>query len=433
MRINRLLIAGIVSVGLLTSCANNELTPSNDGGPATIKLTLATGGTRTGGGTYASGNTIGAPTGDGTLTNSSGDEAKLNLICVGLFKQDGTTVSIQEIDLSSAPIAGGVISKDITTTTEAYDMVVAANVPTNKFKGITKKADFIAKAAELAYTTSITASASTAATTLNSQQVTALPMYGAATNINPAPAASTASVTMSLTRMVARVGIKAITTAFDVNGAYAGATFTPTEVFMYNANTSCNWDGSIATTPAVSSAEATTPTGTSFTASATAPSPANTTTLPATGYEYLSSGLLNFGTKSSSNTTVNSLSVTETDYLKTSDNQLFFYVFPNNATSPTKLVIKGTWFFNSKYEVVYYPVIINHAQTGTTFTNGGTSGSSIASGSTDSYVAANTRYTLSATIMGKGSNSPATNVTPAVITLKVDVTKWADTAQDVIF
>jgi hypothetical protein len=430
MRINRLLIAGIVSVGLLTSCANNELTPPNDGGPATIKLTLATGGTRTGGGTYASGNTIGAPAGDGTLTNSSTDEAKLNLICVGLFKQDGATVSIQEIDLSSATISVGTISKDITTTTEAYDMVVAANVPTNKFKGITNKTNFIAKAAELAYTTSATASANTAATTLNSQQVTALPMYGAATNIN-STSASTAQVNMSLTRMVARVGIKSITTAFDVNGAYNGATFVPTEVFIYNVNNSCNWGNSFTTPSTVYSGESTTLDGTS---AGLASSPTTANAGSNTGYEYLSSGLLNFGTKTPTGGTVNGLSVNKTDYLTTGDNQLFFYVFPNDANKPTKLVIKGIWHFNGTYDVVYYPIIINHPQTGTTFNDGtgANSSTAIKLGTADN-VSANTRYTLSATIMGKGSTSPNVNIIPAVITLKMDVTLWANTGQDVIF
>jgi hypothetical protein len=58
MRINRLLIAGIVSVGLLTSCANNEESGGGTSSPAIVKLTLSTGSTtKTGGGTTYTGST----------------------------------------------------------------------------------------------------------------------------------------------------------------------------------------------------------------------------------------------------------------------------------------------------------------------------------------------------------------------------------------
>ena len=440
MRINRLLIAGIVSIGLLTSCASNNEEPStSQAGQVKLTLTLSSATTRTGGGsTFASsGNaTTTTPSGDGTLKGSSGDEAKLNRVCVGIFKSGGATLSIQEIDLSGTAVdntqtttyPNGVITTSITTTTEAQDIVVAANVPTNMFKGIVDEPTFIAQAANLASTTSADASSATNSTTPNSQTVTALPMYGKSV-ISPSAATPNVSTNIPLTRMVARIGIQSIRTVFDKNGAYAGAKFVPTEVFIYNANTSCNWDGSIATTPTVYSAEATTPTGT-FTPSATAPSPANAATLPATGHEYLSSGKLDFSSitpnvATATNVTINTqtYSAYETDYL-TSTNQLFFYVFPNNATASTKLVIKGTWYFNNSYEVVYYPIIVNHAQTGTTFNT--------VPGTNDSKVLPNTRYTLSATIMGKGSSSPGINIVPATVALNVTVNAWSDVTQDVV-
>jgi hypothetical protein len=435
MRINRLLIAGIVSVGLLTSCANNEESDGGTSSPAIVKLTLSTGSTtKTGGGSTftTTGNaSTSTPTGTGTLASSGTDEAKINHICVGLFKTDGTTVSIQEVDLSSSSVStssntAGELSTSITTTTDAQDVVIAANVPANKFKGVATKAAFIQTAADLAYTTSADGLTSTP-TSLNKQYTTALPMYGAATGINAAKG-STPSVSIALTRMVSRVGIKAITTAFDASGAYSSATFVPTEVFMYNANTSCNWDGSF--TPSVQTGESTTTPA----SSSSAITSANNSSL--TNYAYLSSGYLDFSSitpNTATTSTLNSSTVYATSYLTSSNTPIFFYVFPNNNTAPTKLVIKGIWHFNGTYEIVYYPIIINHAQTGTTFTNGGTSSSSIATGSTDSYVATNTRYALTATIKAKGSSSPSTDITPATVSVTVSVTAWADTSQDVIF
>jgi len=440
MRINRLLIAGIVSIGLLTSCASNNEEPStSQAGQVKLTLTLSSATTRTGGGsTFASSGNAATttPSGDGTLKGSSGDEAKLNRICVGIFKSGGATLSIQEVDLSGTAVdntqtttyPNGVITTSITTTTEAKDIVVAANVPTNMFNGIIDEPTFLAKAADLASTTSADASSTAKSTTLNSQTVTALPMYGINT-ISPLAGTPNVSTNIPLTRMVARIGIQSIRTVFDQKSFSAGVKFIPTEVFIYNANTSCNWDGSIAATPTVYSAEATTPTGT-FTPSATVPTPVNTTTLPATGHEYLSSGKLDFSSITPNITTPTPVTINtqtysayETDYL-TSTNQLFFYVFPNNATASTKLVIKGTWFYNNTYEVVYYPIVINHAQLGTTFNT--------PPGTNDSKVLPNTRYTLSATIMGKGSSSPGMNIDPVNVALNVTVYQWNDVTQDVV-
>jgi hypothetical protein len=434
MRINRLLIAGIVSVGLLTSCANNEESGGGTSSPAIVKLTLSTGSTtKTGGGTTYTGSTgnysTSTPAGTGTLASSGTDEAKINHICVGLFKTGGTTVSIQEVDLSSSSVStssntNGEISTSITTTTDAQDIVIVANVPANKFKGVATKTAFIQTAADLAYTTSADGLTSTP-TSLNSQKTTALPMFGSQTAINSTNSSSV-STTVPLTRMVARVGVTAITTAFDASGAYSSATFVPTEVFMYNANTSCNWDGSF--TPSVQTGESTTTPA----SSSTAITSANNSSL--TNYAYLSSGYLNFSSITPNTTTpstLNSSTVYATKYLKTTDTPLFFYVFPNNATAATKLVIKGIWYFNGTYEIVYYPIVINHSQTGTSF-NSGADGGAVPAG-TDSYVAYNTRYTLTAIIKGKGSSSPGVNITPANIAVKVNVNTWADTSQDVIF
>jgi hypothetical protein len=116
-------------------------------------------------------------------------------------------------------------------------------------------------------------------------------------------------------------------------------------------------------------------------------------------------------------------------YLSTSNNPYFFYVFPNGATTPTKLIIKGIFYPNgateSTGEVMYYPIIINHSQTGTTITD--TDGSTYANGaafSKDSQIATNTSYDLSITIQGRGVSSASQDITPSSATVTMTVASW---------
>jgi hypothetical protein len=73
---------------------------------------------------------------------------------------------------------------------------------------------------------------------------------------------------------------------------------------------------------------------------------------------------------------------------------------------------------------MYYPILINHAQTGTTIT--GTPG-------TDTQVAPNTRYAMKAVIRSIGVASPASNIDPASIALTISVSSWADAGQTTVF
>jgi hypothetical protein len=74
---------------------------------------------------------------------------------------------------------------------------------------------------------------------------------------------------------------------------------------------------------------------------------------------------------------------------------------------------------------MYYPIIINHSQTGTTITD--TDGSIYANGaafSKDSQIAANTSYDLSITIQGRGVSSVSQDITPSSATVTMTVASW---------
>lgn len=413
MRINNLLLTGIVGIALLASCANEEtsVTPGT-AEPAVVKLMLSTGtvSSRAGG---SGGTSI--PIGDGTLTagtsGSASDEAKINTLCVGIFKSGTTdanksTVTIQEF----SSITGTSVS--VTTTTDADNAVAVANAPSGTFAGVKTKEEFLKKIQDLSTTTSNTATA-------NSQTTTNLPMEGECTSFTGTPKTGT----VNLTRQVARIAITSITTNFDVTGAYAGASFVPTEIFMYNAAVSQPWGGlnysSVLSTFNGSNSEVTT-------SATNLPGGTLETTLPA--YSYLSTGSLPYTAPGSTNPKT---------YLDPSstpaDNPYFFYVYPNTSTTPTKLIIKGVWTSGSNTSIMYYPITINHQQTGTTFTyTGQSTDHSIPSG-TDSQINANIRYVIKATIKSIGVANVGDALDPASINLTVSVNPWTESTQDVIF
>lgn len=383
MKINNLFIAGIATIGILASCVNDQEVTQNTSGKDLVKvsLQLATG--------TASTRAVGALPTSTDVTGNDAKESNINRVCVGVFDENGNTVKIYETT-SFTTIEGDVtkVGVSFNSTTDAKKVIIAANAPEGSFKNVAKDVDFKAIATDLKNTTSNT-------TTVNSQLATALPMYSGEEVLT---GTSPMTANIKLTRMVARVAITSITNSFDVKGLYNEASFTPQEIFMYNVNTSCKFDGSYTALVNSNSAEST------------------------------------IGTISlTNNTTLSELAYLSTGYQESFSltvQPAYFYVFPNGSTKPTKLIIKGIWKdkTNATGEVVYYPIIINHAQLGTTFGENQTP-----DGTTDSQVAANTQYTLTATIQGKGVSSPESDITPAAISLTVAVNDWNTTSQNVTF
>lgn len=213
-------------------------------------------------------------------------------------------------------------------------------------------------------------------------------------------AADEVSASASLSRLVARVAITNIQTAFNPTGQYSAATFKIKKIFLHNA----------ASTSTVG-------TGTP------------TTTTPVTGRVdgtngYLQDALSDVDITSSACTT-----------------SYWFYTFATPAggvsSAPTKLVIYGSFDADgagaTTAEDVYYPVVVNKLQTGTTI-NDGNDITSAGSGKGDMTIARNTRYNITATIKGKGVSDPDTDINPAVISLSVTVANWDLTiSQDVTF
>ena len=340
---------------LLFSCAaDNTVIPENGSTKsAVVNLSLSTGADTRSNGTL--------PTDKGSVVGSN--EGALNHICVGLFDANNKLVTLHEYDYKG--------DENVSTRTDAVQMLVFANVPVGAFVGKYVLSDFYTVAQDLGYTTSADGKTNTAVTTANSQSMTSLPMmsdvkaldWGSGTTLSP---------TVTLNRVVARVALTNITYSFS--GSYSGCTFTPTEVFMYNAsNQLTNWN-----TKTVSGSVS----GENIAGNA------NTV--------YLGSG------------TISSFSSTSPYY---------FYVFPNNnTTAPTKLVIKGTFKTKSGTTyTTYYPITVNSSSAT------GNIVSTITGGTGDSKISANTTYGLSVTLNGTGVANVSDEITTTSVTVNTSV------------
>jgi hypothetical protein len=388
MKVYNLLIALMLSMSLFSSCACEEDAATDD--LAVIKLSLGTAETKTNAAIPSDkGGTIGT------------NEGKVNKVCVGIFDSSNNLITLHEYTYSG--------DESITTNTKATQMVVVANVPAGQFTGVATKNAFLAKMQSLAYTTSADGLTNTNKSTAGSQTLTALPMYATAT-LSSLSGSSITTQSLSLSRMVARVSIASIATGFGSTVAFAGATFVPKEIFMYNVNDQYQWNGTASSSATNLSGEITSGVAGSLVASSSSST------------AYLSSGLLSMTGVAGSNT-----------YLSTSSNPYFFYVFPHNATTPTKLVIKGIYYpkggSEATGEVMYYPIIINHSQTGTTITD--TDNAQYKDGavySKDSQLAANTTYKLTVTINGRGVTDVTQDITPSSATVTMTVASWTSVA-----
>ena len=361
MNKNYLLLSAVLSVLLMTSCSSSDTEEGTitKGNPAVVNLQL-------------NGKSM-------TRSTPSTDEATISTGQAAAFDGSGAIVGTVQSFSTSTPT--------ISTTTQATQVSVVANPgSTSTFTSIVNKTNLEAVTTDLASTAS-------SAKTANSQDATKLPKYGNTTLTFGTDSKAYPSVDMY--NLVGRIKLNSIKTDFTGTG-YVDATFTPKEVFLYNANTVSTFGG---TGSSPQTGENTDKAGTYAVASPT-------------DYYYLSSGIIS-------------------SYNDTSPTPYTFYTFPNtSAATPTKLVIKGA--FKTKDgnpEVVYYPITINKLQTNTTITKNGTDRP--ANDENDSKIVKSTSYEVIITISGKGMDDPGKDITPSEAKITMNVVNWTDYVQDV--
>ena len=373
---------------LLSSCSSEELptTEKPSTGPQTLTLNLKPAGTR-----------AAAYTDPGTSS-----EDKINSVTIGIFGSDNKVKTIQEQTTTS-------ISPSITTSqlVAGDQVLVAVNAKSGTFNGALTVSDFENKT--LAIDDALAGGNPSATTVAN----TKLPMFGTGVVAGSSP---TFTAVVDVYHMVAKVTLQSLYVDFDETGAYKNATFTPTEVFMYNVPDKLDFYPASSSTSYVYN-YLTTKTPTYYNGEAGDAAVKNYlgtgTTL--TGFTPANSPLKGLKTGSTSSWgTVNT-------------KILYLYTMPNNSTKPTQLVIKGTFDSNGDGTAdpgfVYYPVNINYNSA-----NG-----SAAEGATPKQVYPNKNYIVDVTIKGKGASSPSASLDPQTATATVTVQSFVDASQTNVF
>jgi len=387
-----------LSAGLATSCSSSDELSSNSANSNVQKQLTLTIKTQE--------LTRAAVSADpGTVSENS-----INRITIGIFDQAGTTVrAIQEFSPTSEQSEatagsnkfyngtnGSATVNVVTTQLSVSDQVlVAINAPAGKFAGVSSAADFKKQAltaVEALYTKSDKSSPSDDIALSNN-----IPMFGTA---NITGSGTAYSATVNPIHLPAKITLESLKVDFASDGPYSAATFTPSEVFVYNAPDGLMFNDA---SPYVSTS--TYLTGESSATSAT---------------KFLSTGDLSTGATALSGN-------------KSLDKSYYFYTTPNNnvAENKTKLVIKGQFdpdgSGSAPAKTVYYPVKLNsNVKADGTHSSAETS-------STEYQVYPNKNYKCSVTIKTIGSTGPDADIDPTTATITVTVTSFTDVSQSTIF
>lgn len=311
------------------------------------------------------------------------NEDKINTLAVGIFDANDGSVNV----VAECAVENNQVKDDILCGAGLCDVIVVANAPAGTFDGVQTKSEFLQKTVLLSQTA-----------TNDVQTSDNLPMSGQTVSSINFIANTVNPVSVTLTRLVARISIESVKTKFAAANGNADATFTLDKVFIYNALSS----------------------------SRIAPGDA-TLTMPAEplwidgghlasdnswvpGMKYLLSEI--------SPVVLSGAGVNEYNIPN------WFYAFANNDQDhPTKMVIGGYYdpdgaSGSAAPTYVYYPIVVNQAQLGTEFE--GTGKDEVHNGT----IARNTEYRLRATIAKKGVTTPDEEISIAEMQLTVSVAEW---------
>ena len=353
----------LATMGLFASCSSDDtLSQGGQGGVLTVSVTPSTAQ-----GTRAATNLSG-----GDVSNTT--ENTINNVVVGVFNGDGSVLKIEEQTPSQATSAS--VSLTTSNLQSGDKVLVAVNVPTEKFDGVTTMSAF--KATTLSIGEAIYSKANDHKVANNNN----IPMYGES-NISLKDGSQDYTASVDVYHMLSKVTLKSL----KVN--LTGATFQPTEIFLANVPSKVSFgDASKATTYTFPADLGTFVSGEQ--------------TGKATDYPYLSTEALTMDASTAG---------TATEY---KDNLPIFYTMPNNKTAgeaggATFLVIKGTYKEGENSETCYYPVYLNYNTTNNNKPDGGNV----------KEVHPNYNYVLNVVINRKGTDSPTKPVDMGTVTSTV--------------
>lgn len=393
----------LLAVGALwlTSCSSEDAVQgSGSQADASLTLTINTG---------KVGSRATAWTTDPAGSDKTQTENKINRLTVGIFSSDGSTVKTI-VELTPGQTGGNTLSADgttakiVTTSLAASDKVlVAVNAPTGKFAGVANVTAF--KAVEEDAKDALTDGSSEA-----TEIATNVPMFGENTLSGTG---STFTANVSVQHQLAKITLDDLEVAFDANGPYKEAEFTPTEFFLVNVPTTLafNNDAWVNAAGHLHGCDI----NTKYSNLATSVNSSKWGTYK----EYLSSAA----------TGSTALKGTSAKYASAA----YFYVTPSDddtADGKMKLIIAGTFKTNSSDAgtTVFYPVAIN-----ATYAEDGTP-SAATNGGTDVFkVYPNKNYKCKVVIKTIGTTDPTKNLDPQTATVTVTVTDFVEASQTTTF
>lgn len=384
-------------MAFFSSCNSDEDSSPEPGQEQTAKIQL----TLTGSSATRANSTTDPATGIAT------DEATVGNIVVGIFDGDGNKLVVQEVSSPSTSEANTITVPMVKGTMSGCTGVVVANVPT---ASITTLESAITKNSFLAQTISLSdATAPSAATT---QSSSSLPMSGDVVDTNNSNAATfsltsggtTTGLKASLVRMVSRITLRSLSANFT-GTAYPDATFKLQRVFLRDAIDKNNVTTSATPADAM-------PSGASYIKG-------GGTWSGTTWTDDVNNYLFNAQIENSEPT------IGTSSPIPTTVPYYWFYAFANSgSTKPTAFVIQGLFDQDgsgTSYSdiSVFYPVIVNKMQLGTTIDGTAYSGTT-----TSGSITRNHLYNLTVNIKGKGATSPTDNINPVNLSISVEVVGW---------
>ena len=396
MKLSKLFLMGAIALGLV-ACNNEEVPDLGKATNATVSLKITQVGTRA--------------VGTNTLATEESNIKKLDVFvfngdAVDGYKQATSTATVTEV-------------KEIAVTTGSRTIIVVANAPED-LSTITSKATLKAKiAADLADQTLVKGLLMTSEETNAFTIAAGKNYYGYVAGQTPEGTEHSVAAPVKLTRAVARVALVAASTEFT--GSYAGWTFEPKEIFLFNAKKQSKYFGASLVQ----------------------------------GTELLSGiNLTDFaGTLKPSEWNANAAAWTVA-YLKdtapalsaiTANAPVYYYTFENDANDtsikPTVISLKGELKDATGKKLTandlpgaisadgftYYSIIVNA-------TKGGYSYTAPAGHEANCKIMRNTQYNISLTIKHPGKNDPTDPPTEAaMLDVKVEVVPWVVVGQSVIY
>lgn len=402
------LIMAAMTAGFASCSSSDEPSSVSDNTPKELTITIKTQGVTT----------KAAETSDPGTTK----EYTMNRITIGIFDSNGNNVrAIQEFAATSdnSQVGAGKYFFNqtnnsatftvVTTKMELNDKIlVAVNAPAKYFAGVSTATDFRDKqlSADQALYRDKADQPLTSGIAVNDN----IPMFGESTTITNGTNGTTYSATISVKHLTAKVTLDELKVDFAADGPYSNATFTPTEIFMYNVPDGVKFN----TIDQCSSTTFLTGESTSST----------------NKKDYLSSGAFSGSALSGDNTTT-STNTFGTDY--------FFYVTPNKeiGDNKMKLVIKGKFDADgsgsgASEQVVYYPVklncnvLANGTTSVPTLSGGGTAGAKF-------VVSPNKNYKCKVTIKTIGSTGPGDDIDPTTAEITITVANFEEVDQTTVF